>query len=297
MKKILSLVLLLALVLSLSMVSLAEEVSPVVREKALDYFANYDGAKYVIKVSDLFAKMDAGEDMLILDIRQPDAYAQGHLIGAVNVPYGLTIAESLSLIPDDVQLYIYCYTGQTSSQVTALLNVAGKYAANIQSGFNNGISTTEGYEAYVTTDVAELPGDSYDVDPDVQAAITKYFEDMESKAGTAFANFNFKPESLLEVLEAEMDDYFVYSVRRAEDYAAAHIEGAVNNPYGAGMEQNFDDLPKDKKIIVYCYSGQTASQTIAILRLLGYDAYNLSGGMGKEDGGGWLGAGCPVVSQ
>lgn len=297
MKRILSLVLLVALVLSLSVVSLAEEVSPVVREKALDYFANYDGAKYVIKVADLFAKMDAGEDMLILDIRQPDAYAEGHLIGAVNVPYGLTIAESLSLIPDDVQLYIYCYTGQTSSQTTALLNVAGKYATNIQSGFNNGISATEGYEAYVTTDVAELPGDSYDVDPDVQAAITKYFEDMGSKAGTAFANFNFKPESLLEVLEAELDDYFVYSVRRAEDYAAGHIEGAVNNPYGAGMEQNFDDLPKDKTIIVYCYSGQTASQTIAILRLLGYDAYNLSGGMGKEDGSGWLGAGCPVVSQ
>ena len=177
MKKILSLVLLLALVLSLSMVSLAEEVSPVVREKALDYFANYDGAKYVIKVSDLFAKMDAGEDMLILDIRQPDAYAQGHLIGAVNVPYGLTIAESLSLIPDDVQLYIYCYTGQTSSQVTALLNVAGKYAANIQSGFNNGISTTEGYEAYVTTDVAELPGDSYDVGSGRAGRHHQYFEE------------------------------------------------------------------------------------------------------------------------
>ncbi|HML45566.1 MAG TPA: rhodanese-like domain-containing protein [Clostridia bacterium] len=237
MKKLLSLVLLVALVFSLSMVSQAEEVSPVVREKALDYFANYHGAKYVIKVTDLFAKMDAGEDMLILDIRQPDAYAQGHLIGAVNVPYGLTIADSLSLIPDDVQLYIYCYTGQTSSQTTALLNVAGKYAANIQSGFNNGISTTEGYEAYVTTDVAELPGDSYDVDPDVQAAITKYFEDMESKAGTAFANFNFKPESLQEVLDAELDDYFVYSVRRAEDFAAGHIQSAINNPYGAGMER------------------------------------------------------------
>ncbi|HML45567.1 MAG TPA: hypothetical protein PKE04_02305 [Clostridia bacterium] len=48
---------------------------------------------------------------------------------------------------------------------------------------------------------------------------------------------------------------------------------------------------------MYCYTGQTASQTLAILRLLGYDAYNLSGGMGKEGGSGWLGAGCPVVAD
>ncbi len=299
MKKLFALVLCFALVASLSAVSFAEEVSPVVKERAMNYFANYDGAKYTIKVPDLFAKIDAGEDMLILDIRQADAYAEGHLKGAVNVPYGMTIAESLSLIPDDVQLYVYCYTGQTSSQTTALLNVAGKYATNIQSGFNNGISATEGYEAYITTDVAELPGDTYEVDPDVQAAITKYFEDMVSKTDTAFANFNFKPESLMKLMDAEMmDDYFVYSVRQAADFETGHIQGAVNNPFGAGMEQNFEaQLPTDKTIIVYCYTGQTASQTMAILRLLGYDAYNLSGGMGKEGGSGWLGAGYPVVTE
>lgn len=299
MKKLFALVLSIALVASLTAVSFAEEVSPVVKEKAMNYLANYDGAKYTIKVPDFFAKIDAGEDMLILDIRQPDAYAEGHLKGAINVPYGMTIPESLAMIPDDVQLYIYCYTGQTASQTTALLNVAGKFAANVQGGFNNGISATEGYEAYVDTETYTLPEGTYDVDPDVQAAITKYFEDMTSKTDTAYANFNFKPESLMELMDAEMmDDYFVYSVRQAADYATGHIQGAVNNPFGAGMEQNFEaQLPTDKTIIVYCYTGQTASQTTAILRLLGYDAYNLSGGMGKEGGSGWLGAGYPVVTE
>lgn len=299
MKKLFALILAVALVASLTAVSFAEEVSPVVKEKAMNYLANYDGAKYTIKVADLFAKIDAGEDMLILDIRQPDVYAESHLKGAVNVPYGMTIPESLAMIPDDVQLYIYCYTGQTASQTTALLNVAGKFAANIQGGFNNGISATEGYEAYCDAETYTLPEATYEVDPDVQAAITKYFEDMVSKKDTAFANFNFKPESLMELMDAEMmDDYFVYSVRQAADYEAGHIQGAVNNPFGAGMEQNFEaQLPTDKTIIVYCYTGQTASQTTAILRLLGYDAYNLSGGMGKEGGSGWLGAGYPVVTD
>lgn len=299
MKKLFALVLTIALIVSLSAVSFAEEVSPVVKEKAMEYLAQYDGSRYTIKTPDLFAKIDAGEDMLILDIRQPDAYAESHMKGAVNVPYGMAIPESLAMIPDDVQLYVYCYTGQTASQTTALLNVAGKYAANVQGGFNNGISAAEGYEAYVDAEVSELPGATYEVDPDVQAAITKYFEDMEAKAGTAFTYNNFKPESLMELMDAEMmDDYFIYSVRQAADYEAGHIAGAVNNPFGAGMEQNFEaDLPMDKTIIVYCYTGQTASQTTAILRLLGYDAYNLSGGMGAEGGAGWLGAGYSVVTD
>ena len=53
----------------------------------------------------------------------------------------------------------------------------------------------------------------------------------------------------------------------------------------------------DKPVVVYCYTGQTSSQTTAILRLLGYEAYSLSGGMGKEGGAGWLGGGYPVVTE
>ncbi len=277
MKKLIGL--LLTLVLIVVSVAALAEVSPVVAEKAMDYFANYDGSKVVIKTPDLFAKMDAGDDMLILDVRQADAYAEGHLKGAVNVPFGMAVAENLAKIPDDVQVYVYCYTGQTASQVTALLNVAGKYAANIQSGFNNGISKTEGYEAYITTDVATLPDETYDVDPDVQAAVTAYFTDLVSKAGTAFQYNNFSAANLNDAIDAELG-YFVYDVRQADAYAEGHIAGAVNNPYGAGMQANFaEQLPTEGTIVVHCYTGQTASQTVAILRLLGYDAYNLSGGM------------------
>ncbi|NLI22217.1 MAG: rhodanese-like domain-containing protein [Clostridiales bacterium] len=297
MKKLLSLVLCLTMLVGVT--AALAEVSPVVAEKAMNYLANYDGTKYTIKAPEFFAQIDAGEDMMILDIRQADAYAEGHVKGAVSVPFGMTIAESLANIPDDTHLYVYCYTGQTASQTTALLNVAGKFATNVQGGFNNGISATEGFEKYVTTDAGPaLPTDTYAVDPDVQAAITAYYSDMVSKAGTAFANNNFAPDSLKEVIDAQMDDYFIYSVRQAADFATGHIQGAVNNPFGAGMEKNFAaQLPTDKKIIVYCYSGQTASQTTAILRLLGYDAYNLSGGMGKEGGSGWLGKGYAVTTD
>ena len=82
-----------------------------------------------------------------------------------------------------------------------------------------------------------------------------------------------------------------------EDYGKGHIEGAVSLPYGKGMQEKFDILPTDQTIYVYCYSGQTASQTMAALRLKGYTVYNLSGGMGAEGGSGWLGAGYEVTAR
>ena len=63
------------------------------------------------------------------------------------------------------------------------------------------------------------------------------------------------------------------------------------------MQEQFSQIPTDKPVVVYCYTGQTSSQTTAILRLLGYEAYSLQGGMGKEGGAGWLGGGYPVVTE
>ncbi len=270
----------------------------VVTAAAMAYFENFDSAKIMKSVTDFFAAIDAGDDMLVVDVRQADAYAEGHIKGAINIPFGKDVAEKLAILPTDTQLYVYCYTGQTASQVVALLNVAGRTAANVQKGFNNGISKETGFEKYIDKESVALPTEKYDVDPAIQAAIDKYFSDMDAAAGTAFASFNFKAASLKEVLDAEDDSYVVYSIRKAEDYAKGHIPTAVNNPFGAGMQEKFSELPKDKKIIVQCYTGQTASQTAAILRLLGYEAYNLHGGMGDvESGAGWLGAGYDVVTD
>lgn len=265
-----------------------------VKEAAMAYFAEFPDDKHMIVVPDLFAKIDAGEDMLIIDIRKAEDYAQGHLKGAVNIPYGPAVAEALTQIPDDTPIFVNCYSGQTSSQTVALLNVAGKYATNIQSGWNNGISQTEGYEAYVDTEEAVLPEDTYEVDPAIAAAIADYYKEATSNT---IASFNFKPEALMELVDAESEDYTILSVRQAEDYAKGHIAGAINIPFAKGMQEQFSQIPADKPVVVYCYTGQTSSQTLGILRMLGYEAYSLQGGMGKEGGAGWLGGGYPVVTE
>mgnify|MGYP003316841078 CR=1 FL=1 len=40
-----------------------------------------------------------------------------------------------------------------------------------------------------------------------------------------------------------------------------------------------DQLPKDKAIAVVCNSGQQSSQTVAVLRAAGFQAYNVQSGM------------------
>ena len=271
------------------------QASDPVKEAAMSYFAEFPEDRHMINVADLFVKMDAGEDMLIIDIRRADDYAKGHLKGAVNIPYGPAIAENLNKIPDDVMLYVNCYSGQTSSQTVALLNIAGKYATNVQGGYNNGISVLDGFEDYIETTENVLPDESYEVDEAIVSAIADYYAKATSDT---FSSFNFPADALGELVEAESEDYTILSVRQAKDYDEGHIQGAMLIPFAKGMQEQFSEIPADKPVVVYCYTGQTASQTMAVLRMLGFEAYNLAGGMGNADNGsGWLGAGLPTVTD
>jgi len=67
---------------------------------------------------------------------------------------------------------------------------------------------------------------------------------------------------------------YIVSLRRSIDYANGHIPGAINVAFS-----NLAKLPKDKEILVYCYTGHSSAQATAVLQVLGYDAYSLKFGM------------------
>ena len=62
-----------------------------------------------ISRDDLKRKMEAGEDFVLAEILPEDAYAKGHLPGAVNMP-GEKLADlAPSLIPDKTaDVVVYC---------------------------------------------------------------------------------------------------------------------------------------------------------------------------------------------
>ena len=76
------------------------------------------------------------------------------------------------------------------------------------------------------------------------------------------------------------NDPFILSVRSPDHYESGHIPGAINIPWReVAKEENLAKLPKDRQVVVYCYTGHTASQITSLLNILGYDAVNLKFGM------------------
>ena len=82
---------------------------------------------------------------------------------------------------------------------------------------------------------------------------------------------------------------FILDIRRAEDYAAGHLQGAVNAAWGSpALADALNWLPDDEPVYVNCYSGQTAGQTVAVLNVAGFDAtsikYGWKLGIAKTEG-------------
>lgn len=71
--------------------------------------------------------LDERKDILLLDVREPDEYEQGHINGATNLP--LSQIERGKL-PDDIldkkePVMVYCRSGRRSARAAALLEQQG----------------------------------------------------------------------------------------------------------------------------------------------------------------------------
>lgn len=67
-------------------------------------------------------------------------------------------------------------------------------------------------------------------------------------------------------------------VRQPHEFNQNHINGAKLIPLGE-LESRLNELPKDKKIICVCQSGNRSGSATKILLSAGYSAVNMKGGM------------------
>ena len=80
-----------------------------------------------------------------------------------------------------------------------------------------------------------------------------------------------------EVAGLNGEEWYRLDVREQEEQAVGAIDGTHNIPLGE-LRSRLAELPKDKKILVNCASGQRSYFATRLLRQMGFDAYNLSGG-------------------
>ena len=80
---------------------------------------------------------DTTNDPVIVSIRSAADYAIGHIPGAINIAFkDIAKEENLEKLDPDKQIVVYCYTGRTGSQATAILNTLGYNAKNLLWGIS-----------------------------------------------------------------------------------------------------------------------------------------------------------------
>ena len=88
-----------------------------------------------------------------------------------------------------------------------------------------------------------------------------------------------------------MHNALLVDVREPVEWNTGHAPSARHIPLGQ-LPRYLSDLPKDRRIILVCRSGNRSAQATAILTAAGIDASNLTGGMSA-----WARSGLPVVSN
>jgi rhodanese-related sulfurtransferase len=91
-----------------------------------------------ISVQELKARMDAGEKLNIIDVREPDEYAAFN-IGGKLVPLGQVMSMQIDDLEDlkDEEVIVHCHAGKRSLQACMMMETMGfKNVKNLTGGMS-----------------------------------------------------------------------------------------------------------------------------------------------------------------
>ncbi|MDW7649905.1 MAG: rhodanese-like domain-containing protein [Bacillota bacterium] len=266
----------------------------VAMEAAKTFFAAVADSNNIISSEDLKDMLDANPNSaLVIDIRSAEDFEAGHIEGAVHSPWG-NVGEIMNRIPKNKPVIVACYSGQTAGQTVGLLRMAG---------FDNVKSLLSGMKLGWVGG-AEFPTDGEGMNaaadlPEVTEPATEEEQILWEKAQEVFADIAsgdralIEPAELKDALDGNPSSFYVLDIRREEDFVEGHIEHSVHSAWAKAGDV-LETLPTNRPVVVACYSGQTAGQTVGVLRLLGFDAKSLLYGVRE----GWVKrAELPLVTE
>jgi len=92
---------------------------------------------------------------------------------------------------------------------------------------------------------------------------------------------NLSPSAFRQMIN-EQDNAILIDVRTPSEFAAGHIEGAINIDYlGDGFWDQMEQLPTDKTYLVYCRTHRRSTRACTLMVNGGFDRnqiYNMEGG-------------------
>ncbi len=101
------------------------QVPAAVQEALLAYLTNIPADFNSITAQAVKARLDAGEKVFVLDVREENEFAAGRIPGAVNIPIR-TLAKNLDRLPGkDTPVVVVCKSGMRAAYVTMTLSLLG----------------------------------------------------------------------------------------------------------------------------------------------------------------------------
>lgn len=252
----------------------------------------YPGTQNVIEASQVGKEYLAGGKVIVIDAREAEAYAKGHLKGAINLtPAELSVGTpvpgllapksqiesvlSAKGISNDSIIYVYDDNGGVySGRVWWVLKVYGH--ENVMM-VNGGSKALVKEKLELSADATVLPATTY-VAEEADTSMIATFEEVKSLS------------------ETPVEGTILVDVRSQAEYDAGFIPTAVlyphtRNLYSDGTLMSSRDLSlfykdagitKDETLILYCKTSFRATQAAALLQEAGYTKIKIYDGAWVE---------------
>lgn len=248
-------------------------------------------AAETLRVTPQWLKDHLGQpDLVILDTRAPADYEISHIAGALNFPDNLTYqhkATSGNIVDPDTMASLLRERGiDNRKQIIVydagqLVDAARVFWALEVYGLERVKVLSPGYEAWekldfpVSVKVPKVTPSRYLPSVDHRRIATKFITQLATR----------NPHQL--IIDARNPRAYKGETSSARRFG--HIPTAINIPVernlsdsngetalrnAAELKTVYADIPKDRKLIVYCAKGRVSATDYLALRELGYDVAN-----------------------
>ena len=266
------------------------------------YFDDYNtigGQGVNIPASAFFSAYDpADPSYYVVDMRRPDDYAGAHIMGSVNITLG-NLVDEIDNLPTDQTILFTCYSGQTASFATSIVNligtITGHEAVNLKFGASgilpsNLINASGDYSYgnsnqyvldFVQTAAPAKPaaGDFPTVMSETEDAVAFLKERAVAAVATwADGSCRMSPG---DAVSHDPNSVMLINYFSEAAYADGHLPNAYQYTPKSSILTTGDlnTLPTDMPVAFYCYTGQTSAQVAAYLQMAGYDAMTVMYGV------------------
>jgi len=243
----------------------------------------------LIKASVVNESLD--KNILVIDIRSPRQFSEGHIRGAVNKQFEelpLFLETGIKPFESD-KIIIVSDDGQVSSYTASLLRLMGYgnvYALRWGMSAWNDIYAREGwlkgvsgkFEGKLEIKVNEKPASQGM--PELNTGFTKGEDIADARFRKVFSEGTANILISADEVFNNPQNYFVINLERKDKYDDGHVPGAVRYKPDAtlGFTDEMASIPSGKIVVVYCGTGHNSGFATAYLRLFGYDARTLKYG-------------------